>query len=77
MHHAIQVRHVPDTLHRELKTRAAQQGLTLSDYLLSELKAIAGRPTLDEVFERMRHREPVKVRSNLARAVRTERGSRR
>lgn len=77
MQHAIQVRHVPEALHRQLKMRAARQGKTLSEYLLGELRVIANRPTLDEVFERIRRREPVKLRSSIAQAVRAERESRR
>jgi antitoxin FitA len=34
----IQIRNVPDELHRTLKVRAAQAGMTLSDYLLSEIE---------------------------------------
>ncbi len=44
----IQIRNVPDALHRELKVRAAQTGMTLSDYLLAELQALAARPTMRE-----------------------------
>ena len=42
----IQVRNVPDELHRQLKVRAAQEGRTLSDYVLDELRVAAGRPTM-------------------------------
>lgn len=52
----IQIRNVPDDLHRTLKARAAQQGMTLSDYLKLELKHIAELPTVEEVLERARHR---------------------
>jgi len=44
----IQIRNVPDQLHRELKARAARSGMTLSDYLLAELRALAVRPTMRE-----------------------------
>jgi antitoxin FitA len=44
----IQIRNVPDELHRELKSRAARTGMTLSDYLLAELRALAVRPTMQE-----------------------------
>ena len=49
----IQIRHVPDPLHRKLKARAAQEGKSLSDYLLREIKRIAERPTLEELMERL------------------------
>ena len=48
----IQIRNVPDALHRELKVRAAQTGMTLSDYLLAELQALAVRPTMREWLAR-------------------------
>ncbi len=57
----IQIRNVPDELHRTLKVRAAQAGMTLSDYLLSEIEQIAARPTLVEMMERLRQREPVEL----------------
>jgi hypothetical protein len=45
----IQIRNVPDALHRQLKSRAALAGMSLSDYLLGELRRVAERPTLDEL----------------------------
>ena len=57
----IQIRNVPDELHRTLKVRAAQMGMTLSDYLLSEIERVAKRPTLAEMMERLRQREPVEL----------------
>jgi len=50
----IQVRNVPDPLHRKLKVRAAEQGLTLSDYILIELRRLADRITPQELAERAR-----------------------
>jgi plasmid stability protein len=57
----IQIRNVPDDLHRKLKVRAAQAGMTLSDYLLSEIEQVAEKPTLSEMMERLRSREPVEL----------------
>ncbi len=57
----IQIRNVPDELHRKLKVRAAKAGMTLSDYLLSEIEQIAAKPTLAEMMERLRSREPVEL----------------
>jgi plasmid stability protein len=48
----IQIRNVPEALHRELKVRAARTGMTLSDYLLAELQALAVRPTMREWLAR-------------------------
>ena len=52
------IRHVPDEVHRTLKARAAQEGMTLSDYLLREVRQLTERPTNRELFERDA-REPV------------------
>jgi len=69
----IQLRHVPDDLHRTLKARAALEGLSLSDYLLREVRRIAERPTLDELRRRLAGRAPMVVRVSPARAIRAER----
>lgn len=52
----IQVRNVPDELHRTLKSRAAAAGLSLSDYIKRDLEASAARPTFEEVDARVRAR---------------------
>ncbi|CAN5898236.1 hypothetical protein BH23ACT11_BH23ACT11_27770 [soil metagenome] len=57
----IQIRNVPDHLHRTLKERAAESGMTLSDYLLSEVERVAEKPTLAEMMERLRGREAVEL----------------
>ena len=57
----IQIRNVPDELHRTLKVRAAKAGMTLSDYLLSEIEQIAQKPTLRELMHRLAHDEPVEL----------------
>lgn len=72
----IQLRNVPDTLHRGLKARAAMAGMSLSDYLLAEIKEIAAKPTLAELRERLHKRAPVSVRIDSARLVREERDAR-
>lgn len=54
----IQLRNVPDALHRALKARAAMAGRSLSDYLLAELKEAACRPTFAELQTRHK-RTPV------------------
>jgi antitoxin FitA len=69
----IQLRHVPDELHRTLKVRAALEGLTLSDYLLKEVRRIAERPTLDDLRRRLERRPRVGSRIRPAQAVRAER----
>jgi plasmid stability protein len=72
----IQIRHVPDPLHRKLKARAAQEGRSLSDYLLREIQCIAERPTLEELQERLAGLSPVNPRVPPARIIREERDSR-
>jgi plasmid stability protein len=72
----IQVRNVPDALHRGLKARAALAGMSLSDYLLAELKEIAERPTLAELRERLHRRKPVSAHLDTARLLREEREAR-
>ena len=57
----IQIRNVPDELHRTLKVRAAQAGMTLSDYLLSEIEQVADKPTMREWLETVARDEPVEV----------------
>lgn len=52
----VQIRNVPDELLGELKARAARERLSLSDYLLGQLRQIAARPTLDEVLDRLEAR---------------------
>ncbi len=69
----IQIRNVPDALHRRLKSRAALAGMSLSDYLLSEIRQVAERPTLDELRARLeRHREVTPSVSPVE-AIRAER----
>ncbi len=58
----IQLRHVPDDLHRKLKARAALEGLSLSDYLLQEVRRVAERPTLAELRHRLAQRSAVTPR---------------
>lgn len=57
----IQIRNVPDSLHRKLKVRAAEQGISLSDYLLRLAEDEAQTPTISELSERIRSRSRVKL----------------
>jgi plasmid stability protein len=72
----IQIRNVPDDVHRTLKARAAEAGMTLSDYLKREIEELAARPTLDEVLDRIRTHEPVDLARPAADLVRQEREAR-
>jgi len=72
----IQIRNVPDALHRKLKSRAALAGMTLSDYLLRQIREIAERPTIDEMRARLERRSAVTLSMDTADAVRAERDGR-
>jgi antitoxin FitA len=72
MSEMIQLRPIPDELHRKLNARAAMEGLSLSDYPLQEVERLAERPTLKDL-RRLSQREPVSPRTPPARAVRAER----
>jgi hypothetical protein len=72
----IQIRHVPEQLHRRLKAKAALEGMSLSDFLRREVQHVADRPTLAELRQRLSERDPVKVRVSPAEAVRAERQGR-
>jgi antitoxin FitA len=72
----IQVRNVPDALHRSLKARAAMAGMSLSDYLLGELREIAERPTLAEFRERLHKRKPLPLALDTSGLLREERTAR-
>jgi plasmid stability protein len=72
----IQIRNVPDHLHRALKSRAALEGRSLSDYLLTAITESAERPTLAEMRARLDDREPVTPSVTPEAAVRAERDGR-
>ena len=58
----IQVRNVPDKVHRTLKARAASAGMSLSDYIKRDLVQSASAPSVEEIDERIRARGPSRVR---------------
>ena len=72
----IQIRNVPDALHRKLKSRAALAGMSLSDYLLQQIREVAERPTMEEMRARLARRSAVTLSVDTADAVRAERDSR-
>jgi len=72
----IQIRHVPDSLHRQLRSRAAHAGMTRSDYLRAELARIAAQLTPEELRQRLAALEPAIVDEPPAIAVRRERDRR-
>ncbi len=76
MNAMIQIRNVPEAMHRLMKSRAALAGMSLSDYLLAELRQIAERPTLEEMRARLAQRPPSNLTESAADAVRAERDGR-
>lgn len=69
----IQIRNVPDGLHRKLRARAARAGMSLSDYLLLEIRKTAELPTLEEFHTLLGRREAVKDDLHIVRILRDER----
>jgi plasmid stability protein len=72
----IQIRNVPDALHAKLKQRAADAGMSLSEYLLTEAGKIAERPTLKEMLERLAALPPIDLPESPTDILRAERDSR-
>jgi plasmid stability protein len=72
----IQTRNVPEAVHRRLRSRAALAGMSLSDYLLGEIRQVAERPTLDELRARLLSRAETTLAVTPAEAVRAERDGR-
>ena len=76
MSKVIQIRRVPDAVHRALRARAAEAGMSLSGFLLDELRKIAETPSRQQLIERLSRLPPVRMRPGAADAVRAERGRR-
>ena len=72
----IQLRNVPEPLHRTLKSRAAIAGLSLSDYLIRELRVLSERPTPLELRQRVQSRQKIELQESPADALRAERDAR-
>lgn len=72
----VQIRNMPEPIHRKLKARAAEAGLSFSDYLLRQLKTVVEQPTLDEILDRLRDREVFQPKTSAARVLREERDRR-
>jgi plasmid stability protein len=72
----VQIRNVPDDVHRRLKVRAAQSGVTLSEYLGREARRLAEQPTLEEMCERLLARPRRRLSISPARVIREARNRR-
>ena len=66
----IQVRDVPEQVHRTLKARAAREGMSLSDFIKRELEHAAERPTMREWLERTEQAKPISTRRSSAQVLR-------
>ncbi|MYE10071.1 MAG: hypothetical protein F4X99_00085 [Gammaproteobacteria bacterium] len=75
MSRTIQIRNVPDEVHRRLKSRAARAGLSMSDYVLREIARVLSRPERAEVFARIAELPPIDLDPPTAEMLREERGS--
>ena len=72
----IQIRSVPDELHRALKIRAAEDGMTLSELALTELRRVVERPSRTELLERITARSIKRSRVSPTAVLREERDGR-
>jgi len=72
----IQVRNVPERLHRELSRRARARGQTLTDYIQELLEREVARPPAEEVFARIEARRAVRLGRSAASLIREERSAR-
>jgi len=72
----VQIRNVPDEFHRRLKSRAAVEGMSMSDYILREVGKALDRPTRQEVLDRLRARPPRRLKRSAADVIRAERDAR-
>lgn len=73
MPNTLQVRDVPEDVHRTLKARAVLSGLSLSEFVLRELERVARRPSREELYERLRRRQPVELDVSVAEVIAAER----
>ncbi|MEN8150434.1 MAG: hypothetical protein ABFS86_11470 [Planctomycetota bacterium] len=72
----VQIRNVPDALHRQMKSRAALAGMSLSEYLLREIRAILEKPATEELRARLDSQSRVKLKSSVVEILREARETR-
>lgn len=72
----VQIRNVPADLHRQLKVRAAVEGLTMSDYVLREVRKALERPTRAELLDRLGAGPVRRLGRSAAAVIRAERNAR-
>jgi hypothetical protein len=69
----VQVKGVPEGVHRRLKARAALRGQTLSDYLRGEMQRLAARPSAEELLALLDREAPAALGESAASEVRRAR----
>lgn len=72
----VQIRNVPTELHRRLKARAAIEGMSMSDYVLRELRKALDRPTREDILARLRAQPVRRLSRRAADVIRAERDAR-
>ncbi len=72
----VQIRHLPDDIHKLLKLRTVNQGTSLSEYLVKELTLIAKTPLLEDVLDRIHNRDKVMTKEDSLKAFQVERATR-
>jgi plasmid stability protein len=70
----IQLRNVPDELHRKLKARAAAEGMSLSAYILRDAARLADQPSWEEFRRKLSKLKPLNISESSADAIRAIRG---
>ena len=72
----IQIRDVPEDVHGTLKSRAAREGMSLSDFLKKELARAVERPTMREWLESTQKAKPIRAKKSPSQVIRGLRDSR-
>ena len=72
----VQIRNVPIDVHRRLKARAAVEGMSMSDFVMRELRKALDRPTRQEILDRLRARPVRRLDRRAAEVIRAERDAR-
>ena len=72
----VEIRNVPEDLHRRLKERAALDGMSVSEFLLREIERALARPTREELVQRLRSHGGADLAGSVVEAVAAERKGR-
>ncbi len=72
----IQIRNVPDEMHRQIKARAALAGMSMSEFILQELRRVVRTPSRDELLDRLERLPGIEVEPSPEELIREERDAR-